>query len=66
MPRGEGEGQKKKRGVSKRDRRPIKFDHLLHLDHEISRLMGTETNVGISRVHFKVTEGKRDDVGRRA
>lgn len=43
MPREGGgrEGGKTQR-TRERDSRPIKFDHLLHPDHEISRLMGTE------------------------
>lgn len=43
MPREGGErvGEKTQR-MQERDSSPIKFDHLLHPDHEISRLMGTE------------------------
>lgn len=36
---------------------PIKFDHLLHPDHEINRLTGTQ-NPSRS-VHFKVTDDNR-------
>lgn len=33
-----------RRGGAGQNRHPIKFDHLLRLNHEISRLMGTQSH----------------------